>query len=357
MRTILGAMIVAAMFVVTSASAQGAPPATRPADRGQLDRQVAGAHVPLMVLIPAGEFQMGNCFDGEGYPDELPGHAVEVGAFYMDQTEVTNQQYADALNRTVNQSNPLIAIKDGRIYKYNSGKNDPYCDENYPYCDTTASSPYSRITWNGTRFGVTAGKENHPMVRVSWYGAVAYCNWRSAMQSRPPGYDLSTWSCKFGDSYRLPTEAEWEKAARGGASGHRYGWSDVDTIEHGRANYCSDPCFPYDTSSTRLYHPAFTSKDWPYTSPVGSFAANGFGLYDMVGNVWEWCNDWYDSKYYGTEPSTRVNPRGPASGSMRVLRGGCWFDDALWCRVAYRGGSGPAYGIHVFGFRCVSRTP
>ena len=112
-----------------------------------------------MALIPAGEFQMGDSFT-EGNSDERPVHAVYVDTFYMDRTEVTNQQYADALNWAMNQGN-LITVTNNVVYKYNTGTS-------YPYCDTYPTSSYSRITWNGTTFGVTTGKESHPMVQVSW---------------------------------------------------------------------------------------------------------------------------------------------------------------------------------------------
>ena len=160
------------------------------------------------------------------------------------------------------------------------------------------------------------------MVRVSWYGSVAYANWRSAMVGQPMCYNLSTWACDFNmNGYRLPTEAEWEKAARGGVAGHRVPWSDSDTIQHARANYYSSTSYSYDTSPTRGYHPTFAVGNMPYTSPVGYFAPNGYGLYDMAGNVWEWCNDWYRSTYYSTTPYPHVNPHGPTRGASRVLRG------------------------------------
>jgi len=306
-----------------------------------------------MVLIPGGEFLMGNSFSpSEGYSDELPRHAVYVDAIYMDSCEVTNQQYADGLNWAYAQGN-LITVTDGVVYKYNSGTS---C----PYCETTTSSSYSRITWNGTTFGVTSGKESHPMVEESWYGAVAYANWRSGMQGKPLGYDLSTWACNFGSGYRLPTEAEWEKAARGGVAGHRFPWSDVDTIQHARANYLSYweggvPYFSYDTSPTAGYHPTFDTGVMPYTSPVGYFASNGYGLYDMAGDVFEWCNDWYGETYYGSSPYN--NPHGPAGGNYRVNRGGSWNGVAYHCRCANRGYDDPDDRTSYFGFRLALNAP
>ncbi|MBN1492116.1 MAG: SUMF1/EgtB/PvdO family nonheme iron enzyme [Phycisphaerae bacterium] len=318
---------------------------------------------PGMVLIPVGEFQMGDVFN-EGDADEVPVHAVYVDAFYMDAAEVTNAQYAAALNWANGQGQ--LYISGGSVYKAGSGTS-------YPYCYTTSGYSDSRITWDGSTFGVTADKEDHPMVTESWYGAVAYANWRSVMEGRTPCYDLSTWECTFSaNGYRLPTEAEWEKAARGGVSGQRFPWSDQDTIQHARANYNSSTSYAYDTSPTSGYHPL-----WFYTSPVGFFdgslrykadfnwpgaatsyqtanGANGYGLYDMAGNVWEWCNDWYASSYYSSSPYS--DPRGPTSGAGRVLRGGCWGNSAYFCRVAERLFYGPETRDNRFGFRCAAGT-
>ncbi len=317
-----------------------------------------------MALIPAGEFLMGDTFN-EGSTNERPVHAVYVDAFYMDRYEVTNEQYAAALNWALAQGN-LITVTNGVVYKFNSGTS-------FPYCDTDSSSSFSRITFNGTSFGVVAGKENHPMVRVSWYGAAAYANWRSGMEGRQPAYDTTTWECNFAASgYRLPTEAEWEKAARGGASGRRFPWADGDTIQHARANYYSWSGYAYDTSLTRNYHPLWGVGSFHYTSPVGFFSgalqhkadwgwpgaatsyqtvsgANGYGLYDMAGNAWEWCNDWLNSTYYSTSPY--ANPRGPTSGTYRVVRGGSWYSIAYYLRCAYRGSYNPNVRSNGFGFR------
>jgi sulfatase modifying factor 1 len=294
-----------------------------------------------MVLIPAGEFQMGDPFINEGDTNERPSHAVYVDELFMDRYQVTNQQYADALNWAWGRGG-MITVTSGVVYKAASGTS-------YPYCDTTTRGTYSQITWNGSTFGVAGGKENHPMVAVSWYGSVAYANWRSGMQSMPLCYDLSTWNCNWGSGYRLPTEAEWERAARGGVAGHRFPWSDTDTIQHSRANYLSSTTYYYDTSPTRGYHPTFNTGVYPYSSPVGYFAANGYGLYDMAGNVWEWCNDWFDGSYYSNSPYN--NPHGPASGSNHVLRGGSWGSLAINLRCAYRSNGVPDYRYMINGFR------
>jgi formylglycine-generating enzyme required for sulfatase activity len=199
-----------------------------------------------------------------------------------------------------------------------------------------------------------------PMVEVSWYGAVAYCNWRSSEEGYQACYNLSdpNWSCDFSKSgYRLPTEAEWEYAARGGENSPYYRFPWGDEINHDYANYrANGSAYSYDTSpyTTYTYHPDWNDGIYPYTSVVGSFASNGYGLYDMAGNVWEWCNDWYDRNYYDVSPYN--NPQGPASSpdDCRVLRGGSWDINAGYCRVAHRYDYGyPDARSYVHGFRIV----
>ena len=297
---------------------------------------------PTMVYIPGGEFEMGRHV-GDGYSEELPLHAVLLDAFFMSKFEITNQQYCDFLN------NIDVKVDGGIVYAASDSGNS------YPYCNTHSYDTDSQIDFSDPDFSVRTkdGRDmsNDPMVEVSWYGSVAYCNWRSSNEDYESCYNLSTWECDFSKhGYRLPTEAEWEYAARGGLSGKRFPWSDPN-ISHSRANYYADPgAYPYDENPTSGYHP-----DWddvsPYTSVVGSFAPNGYGLYDMAGNVWEWCNDWYDSNYYNVSPYD--NPEGPASGTYRVLRGGCWIINASFCRVAHRIGNIPDYRSYSFGFRIV----
>jgi formylglycine-generating enzyme required for sulfatase activity len=293
-----------------------------------------------MAYIPDGEFEMGDHF-AEGGSSELPLHAVLLDSFFMSRFEITNQQYCDYLNAAYPGQ---IKVVGGLVYASADSSNS------YPYCDTSASSAYSQIDYSGGVFSVrTKGGRsmaNDPMVYVSWYGAVAYCNWRSSEEGYEACYNLSTWDCNFSKhGYRLATEAEWEYAARGGLVGRRFPWGD--TISHSQANYRSywaggsSPYYPYDVNPTEGYHPAWNDGIYPYTSPVGSFSANGYGLYDMAGNVWEWCHDWYDSGYYDASPYN--NPTGPG-----------WSYYAFDCRAAIRWCFIPPYRRRsTLGFRVV----
>jgi formylglycine-generating enzyme required for sulfatase activity len=259
-----------------------------------------------MVPIPAGTFEMGRHV-GYGDPWELPVHTVHLDAFFMDVYEVTNAKYAACLNTAYWQGR--VTVSSGVVYQVGGAAQ--------ALCDTTTSSIYSRITWNGSIFGVTAGKEDHPMVMVSWYGCCAYANQRSREDGLTPCYDENTWTCNFDASgYRLPTEAEWEYAARGGQHDPytMYPWGN--TIDGSMANYRNSG------------DPFEAVPIWFSTTPVGYYdggqippgvdMANGYGLYDTAGNVWEWCWDWFG--VYSSSPAN--NPTGPDTGSGRVDRGG-----------------------------------
>jgi formylglycine-generating enzyme required for sulfatase activity len=315
---------------------------------------LTGDSVPLdMVPIPNGTFEMGDSF-AEGGADELPVHTVTLNRFsqfYMGKYEITNGQYCAFLNSALKQG--LITVDTfGVVYQAGSGTN-------YPYYWTYASSFYSQMEFSAgdeyffVRMKNGRSMANDPVVCVSWYGAAAYSNWRSRQEDRESCYDLSTWVCDFTKSgYRLPTEAEWEYAARGGLSGKRFPWGD--TISHSQANYESPwsggvPVKPYDVSPTEGYHPIWNDGKEPYTSPAGIFVAGSgnYGLYDITGNVREWCNDWYDN--YGSRPQT--DPTGPETGTSRVLRGGSWYDWVFDCRVSSRNLSLPALVTSHSGFR------
>jgi len=277
---------------------------------------------PGMAVVPAGEYLMGDHFN-QGNADELPIHGVYEDAFRIDVFETTNQQYADALNWALTQGG-LIEVTGGVVHKAG--------DPSLAFCDTSTSNPQSRIRWDGTAFGVVGqnlqptdpeNKTHHPMTSVSWYGAAAFANWRSRRNSRTPCYDTSTWLCNFSATgYRLPTEAEWEKAARGGLNNPYRVFPWGDTIDGSKANYFGSGD-PWET----LLDPRTTPVGF-YDGgqvPPGANMANGYGHYDMGGNVWEWCNDWYGAGYYSASPYyDPVGPAQPDAGSHHILRGGAW---------------------------------
>jgi formylglycine-generating enzyme len=274
-----------------------------------------------MVPIPAGVFQMGDA--SSGYADQIPIHPVQISAFYMDKFEVTKGLWDSVRG---------WAVANG--YSFDN---------------------------------VGSGKgPNHPVHTVNWFDAVKWCNARSELEGLVPAYYTDrglTQVYKAGQrsipfvnwraGYRLPTESEWEKAARGGLGGNRFPWLDSDTITHSRANYFSTDEHPYDVSPTRGHNPLSVSGSVPYTSPVGLFSPNGFGLSDMAGNVREWCWDWYVP--YPSGPQS--DPRGPevaGATTARVLRGGYWAGSAVFCQVAFRTFGNPQVGSGLqAGFRCV----
>jgi len=279
-----------------------------------------------MVLIPAGSFTMGNYLffnTATNDPDITDANPtnVSVSAFYMDVNLVSSNQW-----RTV----------------------------------------YSYATNRGYGF-VHAGlgkAGNHPVQTVDWYDCVKWSNARSQQAGLVPVYytdvgltqvytngePTTIYPNWVANGYRLPTEAEWEKAARGGLAGNRFPWGN--SISGSQANYYGETAsYSYDLGPNGYNPIGNYPTTSPGTSPVGSFAPNAYGLYDMAGNVFEWCWDWYGTPYGQT---TTNNPTGAGPGSgVRVLRGGLWSDFAVLSRCAFRGLSFPAYAAVDLGFRCV----
>ncbi len=273
-----------------------------PASRGFFKIIPGRAAPDGFVLIPAGSFQMGDQSNPlEGTSDELPVHSVDVSAFFMAKYEVTKELWDTV--RT--------------------------WGETHGYTDLAVGA---------------AKAANHPVQTISWYDMVKWCNARSEMESLTPCYTTGGNTFRTGTSsnvgcnwtangYRLPTEAEWEKAARGGLNARHFPWGN--TISHSQATYYATTSYPYDVNPTQGYHPTYKTGGEPFTAPVGSFAANGYGLFDMAGNVWECC--WDRPGAYTAAAQT--NPRGATTGpyvAYKVARGGSYYDDALYCRVAYR---------------------
>jgi len=324
--------------------------------------------LPGYALIPAGEFDMGDhhgFVDPKHGGDETPVHAVRLGAFYMGLCTVTNREYCEFLNASLEQR--AVDVRDGGVYLV--GGRDLLCE-------TRAMSPYSRIGWDGRRFSVLDGKEKHPVVCIRWEGAATYCNWLSSRQQLPLCYDPSTWACSFNRSgYRLPTEAEWEYAARGGLKTPYGNFPWGDHADPAKANwpesknpFRSGP-LPW-TTPVGLFDGSLQRRaDWGWPGPEETYqtanGANGFGLYDMSGNVWQFVNDWYGRDYYAYSPSE--NPPGPASGSVmpdgkpyRGMRGGNWYNgENGHGRVSnrnpscFRGPQDPDHPYYHLGFRVV----
>ncbi len=239
------------------------------------------------VSVEGGTFQMGS---NDGYSDEKPVHSVTVSDFYMGKYEVTFNEYDAFCNAT--------------------GKDKPN--------------------------DLGRGRSNRPVMSVSWFDAVEYCNWRSRKENLTPCYTINgnKVTCNFSaNGYRLPTEAEWEFAAKGGNLSRGYKYSG--------SNSAGDVGWYRGNSGSEAH-------------PVGQKQANELGLYDMSGNVWEWCWDWYDSNYYSSSPST--NPKGASSGKYRVLRSGSWHDDDVGrLRTTTRVKDVPADRSNGYDFR-LSRT-
>jgi sulfatase modifying factor 1 len=224
---------------------------------------------PTMVLIPSGEFTMGK--NSSGVTDWQPEHKVSVDAFYMDRYEVTNKQY-------------------------------------FEYCTKTGTSLPE--FWGLQQFKCSLDYPDYPVVGVSFMDAMKYAQWAGK---------------------RLPTEAEWEYAARGGLINCNYPWGNQ--IDSSLVNY---------------------GKKFKNTIKVGSFRPNGYGLFDMGGNVWEWTMDNYGDKYYANSPNQ--NPKGPDAGRFKVIRGGSWHSGAMCIQNFYRNGLSPSWIDFAVGFRCVKNT-
>ena len=256
-----------------------------------------------MSYIPAGTFQMGEeteralaecqvwheSYSGETcalewFASEEPRHDITLDAFWMDQTEVTNRMYAQ--------------------------------------CVTAGACSLPRDTGSYTRDSYYSDNAyaDYPVIYVDWYQAVAYCAWAGR---------------------RLPTEAEWEVAARGGLEDQLYPWGD--TFDGQLANFCDVNC------ELEWHHPD-QNDGYAETAPVASYPANGYGLFDLSGNVWEWVADWYDAGYYSSSPSE--NPTGPAPSGTRGLRGGAWVNSGDILRVAIRDLESPYNWYRSVGFRC-----
>lgn len=281
---------------------------------------------PNMELIPAGPFEMGdslNDYTGSPPNPEQPVHTVHLSAFYIDKYEVTRGLWDQVQGWARTNAFDIVENERGKA-------------------------------------------SNHPVSFVPWSRVIAWCNARSVREALEPCYyeDVTLdspcatpnptpyvkWSAK---GYRLPTEAEWEKAARGGRTGGRFPWN-VNTISLTNANYYSgvEPLAPYDLD-TYGAHPDYNDGNSPYSAPVGSFRPNGYGLYDMAGNVSELCWDWWDPTWYSNTVASGDNTHGPATTGLKVVRGGSSDRGARSARCAVRHTTSVEWADLAFGFRCV----
>lgn len=310
------------------------------------DKSVVG-----MVLIKGGEFNMG-ADNSQADADEYPKHRVKVSSFYIDITEVTNKEFKafaeatgyittaerkpdwDEMKRTLPPGTPRppdsVLVAASLVFRQTSGPVDLH---NYSqWWSWKKGADWKHPQGPGSSI---AGKDNYPVVHVSWDDAMAYCKWAGK---------------------RLPTEAEWEYAARGGLADNIYPWGN-EHISKGKPHANSwEGTFPYKN----------TARDgYVKLAPVRSFAANSFGLYDMAGNVWEWCSDYYDADYYKQlKDQVSVDPQGPARSydpqepyaQKRSLRGGSFLCNDAYCsgyRCARRMKSSHDTSLEHTGFRCV----
>jgi formylglycine-generating enzyme required for sulfatase activity len=328
------------------------------------------------VQIPGGEFEMGDHFgfvDPAHPSDELPIHSVTVTGFYMSVYETTNQQYADYLNSSLSKGS--IEVRNNIVYAIAGTE---------PYYLTNQYASYYSIGFAGNAFSISDFRANHPVVGVMWCGAAAYCNWLSLQNGLQECYNLTTWICDFTkNGYRLPTEAEWEYAARGGHTNPYYNYPNGNAIDIAAVNLpnSGDPfetdSYP-NTTPVGFYDGKLKQKsvyNWPgnVSSYQTSNGVNAFGLFDMEGNVWEFVNDWYGQNYYSSSP--KDNPTGPASGfnmpdgkPYRGMRGGNWYNGLVvnevndgHSRVSnrnpsyYRGPQDPNHPYYHLGFRVVKK--
>jgi formylglycine-generating enzyme required for sulfatase activity len=272
-------------FSVTALLFAAAPPQT--VDDGYGD----------YVLVPAGPFRMGDNFN-EGNSREWPVHTVELDAYYIGKYPVTNGEFA----------------------KF---RNDPGYDDPKLWPGGQVVPKDQSTVW--ARTGSRPDRANYPVTAVTWDQAVAYCNWLSA---------------KTGKQYRLPTEAEWEKAARG-TDQRRYPWGNE--IDPSYTSYKEKPL-----NFVGFYDGSKRSDLQTHSN------ASPYGVFDMEGGVFEWCSDWYSPNYYAFSP--RKNPAGPSEGAYRVLRGASQYEEPWELRAANRSSGAPSNeNHHLLGFRCVRK--
>ncbi len=281
---------------------------------------------PEMILVKGGSFSMGNPYNDKarkGEADEKPVHKVNVNDFYISKYEITVKQYKE-----------FIADKSYKEFeRYGVRHSLP------PKPDSTwwQGHPDAKKYWAAQVQEWWGFKSNYPMFHVSWFDAIAYCNWLSIKTGLQPCYSINAdggIECDYSkNGYRLPTEAEWEYAARGGNKSHNYRFSGSNNFNE----------VAWVDDNTLLTGPR----------PVGTKKPNELGIYDMSGNVWEWCNDYYSSFYYSNSPED--NPVNKSPTGYRSLRGGSWHYRVEYATIYTRDGPKPGYTNYNYGFRVVRK--
>jgi len=274
------------------------------------------------VRLGRAAFLMGTD-SADGYPDdgEGPMHEVALGPFEIDRHAVSNRRFAAFVEATGHQTE---AERFGWSFVFGG-----LLPDDFPMTSGVAAAPWWRLvegaSWRAPEgpHSSIADRDDHPVIHVSWNDARAYCDWSGT---------------------RLPTEAEWEFAARGGLAQHHFPWGDA--LEPGGEHRMNvfQGSFPAENEAADGY---------VGTAPVDAFPPNGYGLFNVTGNVWEWCQDWFSPSYYGVSP--RRDPRGPAQGTHRVMRGGSYLCHHSYCaryRVDARSANTPDTSTGNLGFRC-----
>jgi len=293
----------------------------------------------------AGEKRFGGCpdTDGDGIPDpddECPndkGTAAEKGCPPLARLGYRPDDFVKITGGTFRRDKYDVTVSDFALSRYEVtnaqfalflNAKDNQTEGGKEWIDLSGSYEQEkcRIRKNGSRYEVESGYEKHPVIYISWYAAAAYCQWLSE---------------QTGQAYRLPTEAEWEYAAGGGSANRtEYAGTNDASVLTQYANFCDSKCGESWADKKQ-------TDGHKYTAPVGSLKKNQLDLYDMSGNVWEWCSDWYAAY----PASAQTNPTGPTEGAHRVLRGGSWHLYAVYCRAAYRNYPGPTGRYYNIGFR------
>lgn len=297
-----------------------------PGARPEAPAPQSGEHRITQAVIPAGTFTMGDSSGDENPGDgETPRHRVSLAGFSIDATSVTNDDFARFVEAT---GYATEAETWGFSAVFHLAVQAPRDDVMGPAAGTPWWVGVRGADWRhpGGRGSDLEGLGDHPVVHVAWTDAVAYCEWAGR---------------------RLPTEAEWEYAARGGIEGAKYPWGDAepDTAE----------AWPINIWQGEFPRTNTLDDGYLTTAPVRSYAPNGYGLWQPVGNVWEWCADWYHPGYYRVAPEQA--PAGPAQGQQRVLRGGSYLCHLSYCnryRNSARSQNTPDSSMGNAGFRTVA---